>query len=70
MFSFVIEVMDANGVIYLTGGCHITVTGLTPINPGLCDNPLTDVTLDCYLELTKVLVAFKPNKRLPVRGKS
>lgn len=70
VFSFVIEIMDANGVIFLTGGCHITVSSVTPTNPGLCDNPATDVTLDCYLELTKVLVAFKPNKRLPVRGRS
>ncbi len=69
-FSFVIEIMDVNGVIFLTGGCHIVVTGVTPTNPNLCDNPVTDVTMDCYCELTKVLVAFKPNKRLPVRGRS
>lgn len=69
-FDFSIEVMDANGVIYFTNGCSITVTGVTPTNPGLCDNPVTDVSLDCYLELTKVLVAFKTNRRLPVRGKS
>jgi len=73
IFSFVIEIMDDNGVIYLTSGCHITVNGVTPPTPGnagVCDNPATDVTLDCYCELTKVLVAFKQNKRLPVRGKS
>lgn len=70
IFNFTIEVMDANGVIYFTDGCSITVSGVTPTNPGLCDNPATDVTLDCYCELTKVLVAFKQNKRLPVRGRS
>lgn len=70
IFSFVIEIMDANGVIYLTSGCSITVSEVVPINASPCDNPVTDATMDCYLELTKVLVAFKPNKRLPVRGRS
>lgn len=51
------------------GTCPIT------INPGgsgsgPCVNPGTNPSLDSYLELRKVLVAWKKETHLPIRGKS
>lgn len=68
-FNIAYMVTDSLGNTATTiGTCPIPISG--PGTGGACDNPGTNPSLDSYLELRKVLVAWKKETHLPIRGKS
>lgn len=71
LYNIAFMVTDSLGATATTiGTCPIPINGPGGGGSGGCLNPGANPTLDSYLELRKVLVAWKKETHLPIRGKS